>query len=101
MGKTQRKIYVKMNKYTAMSASKIQKLVMCNPIHRKRAWWTTSVDNPVEKVDNLAESRFHIEKTGKKHVDNPVETVDDFSENPQASSQGYIFIRYWIMHGLV
>ena len=59
LGEIQRKIYVIMNKYTAMSASKIQKLVMCNPIHRKRAWWTTSVDNPVEKVDNLDEIRFH------------------------------------------
>jgi adenylosuccinate synthase len=99
-GQSKEKMCVKMHKYTEISASEIQKLAMCNAIHRKRPGWTTSVDNLVEKVDNLAKSRFHAGKTREKHVDNPVETVDDFSVNPQASSRGYIFIRCWIMHDL-
>lgn len=77
---TKERLCTEMNNYTQNANIRHHFLVICKRIHKTRRGWTTSVDNPVDNVDNLRSYAVCQGKIGKNTVDNPVETVDAFAQ---------------------
>lgn len=77
---TKERLCTEMNNYPQNANIRHHFLVICKRIHKPRRGWTTSVDNPVDSVDNLRSYAVCQGKIGKNTVDNPVETVDAFAQ---------------------
>lgn len=64
---TKERLYTEMNNYPQNANIRHHFLVICKRIHKLRMGWTTSVDNPVDNVDNLRSYAVCQGKIGKKH----------------------------------
>ena len=64
---TKERLCTEMNNYPQNANIRHHFLVICKRIHKPRRGWTTSVDNPVDSVDNLRSYAVCQGKIGKKH----------------------------------
>ena len=64
---TKERLCTEMNNYPKNANIRHHFLVICKRIHKPRRGWTTSVDNPVDNVDNLRSYAVCQGKIGKKH----------------------------------
>lgn len=64
---TKERLCTEMNNYPQNANIRHHFLVICKRIHKLRRGWTTSVDNPVDNVDNLRSYAVFQGKIGKKH----------------------------------
>lgn len=64
---TKERLCTEMNNYPQNANIRHHFLVICKRIHKLRRGWTTSVDNPVDNVDNLRSYAVCQGKIGKKH----------------------------------
>lgn len=64
---TKERLCTEMNNYPPNANIRHHFLVICKRIHKLRRGWTTSVDNPVDNVDNLRSYAVCQGKIGKKH----------------------------------
>lgn len=63
---TKERLCTEMNNYPQNANIRHHFLVICKRIHKLRRGWTTSVDNPVDNVDNLRSYAVYQGKIGKK-----------------------------------
>lgn len=63
---TKERLCAEMNNYPQNANIRHHFLVICKRIHKPRRGWTTSVDNPVDNVDNLRSYAVCQGKIGKK-----------------------------------
>lgn len=61
------RLCAEMNNYPQNANIRHHFLVIRKRIHKPRRGWTTSVDNPVDNVDNLRSYAVCQGKIGKKH----------------------------------
>lgn len=64
---TKERLCTEMNNYPQNANIRHHFLVIRKRIHKPRRGWTTSVDNPVDNVDNLRSYAVCQGKIGKKH----------------------------------
>ena len=64
---TKEHLCTEMNNYPQNANIRHHFLVIRKRIHKPRRGWTTSVDNPVDNVDNLWSYAVYQGKIGKKH----------------------------------
>lgn len=64
---TKERLCTEMNNHPQNANIRHHFLVICKRIHKPRRGWTTSVDNPVDNVDNLRSYAVYQGKIGKKH----------------------------------
>lgn len=64
---TKERLCTEMKNYPQNANIRHHFLVIRKRIHKPRRGWTTSVDNPVDNVDNLRSYAVYQGKIGKKH----------------------------------